>query len=220
MITRSLEKAQKRIEELNFDARKHVLSYDDVLNVQRKSVYERRNKLLAGGNDALDEEISRLEAEDAVFADAIQARKQALGDNFYPLVRRFLLQTIDFLWVEHLEAMEYLRSSVNLRAYGQRDPLVEYKKEGLRLFKRMEESYDAHAVRSMPHLGQAAGGEREGKAVETAARAITAQGGTRLRAAYERNDKVVITNGKEEREMKFKKAEELLQGGEWRIVEK
>jgi len=220
MITRSLEKAQKRIEELNFDARKHVLSYDDVLNVQRKAVYERRGRLLAGGEEAINEELARLESESAEFMEAVVTKKRELAENFYPLVRRFLLQTIDFLWVEHLESMEYLRSSVNLRAYGQRDPLVEYKKEGLKLFKGMEESYDAHILRTLPHLGQAVGGAREGRTVESAARAITSQGGAKPKVTYERNDRVVVTNGKEEREMKFKKAEELLRSGEWRIVQK
>lgn len=220
MITRSLEKAQKRIEEINFDARKHVLSYDDVLNIQRKSIYARRNNLLTGGEGAVDEELTRLQEFDAELASAVEAKKSELGESFYPLIRRFLLQTIDFLWVEHLESMEYLRSSVNLRAYGQRDPLIEYKKEGLKLFRGMEESYAMHVVRTLPSLGKAAAGPREGKAVEAAARRITAQGGARPKTTYERNDKVTISDGKEEREMKYKKAEELLATGEWRIVQK
>ena len=65
-------------------------------------------------------------------------KKALLGDDyFYSALRRLFLQAIDMFWVEHLELMDYTRSSVNLRAYGQR-PLVEYKKEGLRLFKEME----------------------------------------------------------------------------------
>jgi len=225
MITRSLEKAQKRIEELNFDARKHVLSYDDVLNIQRKSVYARRRALLTEGVTATDAELARISEDDAEFATQIGSRKKELGQNFHPLARRFLLQTIDVLWVEHLEQMEYLRSSVNLRAYGQRDPLVEYKKEGLKLFRAMEESYIMHARQMLPRLGAQApvpansvSMSGRGAAVQKAARSITATSTPSTRKTFGRNDKVTITNGKETQEVKYKKAEQLLASGEWRVV--
>jgi preprotein translocase subunit SecA len=65
-----------------------------------------------------------------------------LGDEpFLETVRRIALYTTDTLWMEHLEAMDYLRSSVNLRAYGQREPIVEYKKDGLMMFREMEETF-------------------------------------------------------------------------------
>ena len=115
MITRSLEKAQTRIEELNFDSRKHVLSYDDVLNIQRQSTYARRRALLTGDDNAIDEELTRLAAENPELATVIETKRTELGDSFYPQVRQFLLRTIDFLWVEHLESMEYLRNSVIMR---------------------------------------------------------------------------------------------------------
>ena len=219
MITRSLEKAQTRIEELNFDARKHVLSYDDVLNIQRKSIYSRRRKLLTNGDEAVDEELTRVGAANEGFMTAVEAKKKEYGASFYPLVQRFLLQTIDYIWVEHLEAMEYLRSSVNLRAYGQRDPLVEYKKEGLKLFQAMEETYISHALQTIPNIGTpAARQSNEEKVVLTAARSITADSGKGMAKEYGRNDKVVITNGSETKEMKFKKAESLLSSGEWKLV--
>jgi preprotein translocase subunit SecA len=146
-----------------------------------------------------------------------------LGEHFYPAVRRTLLQTIDFLWVEHLEAMEYLRSSVNLRAYGQRDPLVEYKKEGLRLFQQLEESYMNRVLDILPHLALRAQtplqGSDSAQVVHRAAEAITATGKGPVRREYERNDKVTITNGTETMEMKYKRAEPLLATGEWKIVE-
>jgi preprotein translocase subunit SecA len=63
-----------------------------------------------------------------------------------------LLQTIDMYWVEHLEVMDYTRSSVNLRAYGQRDPLVEYKKEGQRLFKEMQSAMREQVIKIIPHI--------------------------------------------------------------------
>ena len=218
MITKSLEKAQTRIEELNFDARKHVLAYADVLNIQRKSVYMRRRALLMGNENDIDEELARAALGNEELEAAIIKKKEQLGGSFYTVVRRFLLQTTDFLWVEHLEAMEYLRNSVNLRAYGQRDPLFEYKKEGLRLFQQMEDSYVANVGTILPNLVE--GGTRivpEQKAVQAAARTLT-QTDSLQRKVYERNDRVKITNGTETREMKYKKAESLLASGEWRIV--
>jgi len=224
MITRSLEKAQIRIEELNFDARKHVLAYDDVLNVQRKSVYARRRMLLSAGG-AVGDELETLAAEDPTLPDIVSKKREELGESFDLTVRRLLLQVIDVLWVEHLEAMEYLRSSVNLRAYGQRDPLVEYKKEGLRLFQNMEESYKMQVRHMLGNLGLPAAPSPEarvipanGGVIHSAARTITAEGGRGPAKTYGRNDRVVITNGKETQEMKYKKAEALLAQG-WKIVE-
>ena len=233
MITKSLERAQTRIEEINFDSRKHVLAFDDILNIQRKSVYQRRRALLMGDTVAIDEELERLvmleegmlqEGAEAKLRSTIEKGKEKHGEQFTTIVRRFLLQTIDLLWVEHLEAMEYLRSSVNLRAYGQRDPLVEYKKEGLRLFNGMEASYESHIVERLPQvLGIVEVPEADAtrqiaaENVQKAARTITytAPQGKK----YGRNDKVTITNGTTTEEMKFKKAEGLLATGEWRIVE-
>ncbi|HEY4519593.1 MAG TPA: preprotein translocase subunit SecA [Candidatus Paceibacterota bacterium] len=210
MITRALEKAQIRIEELNFDARKHVLAYDDVLNIQRTSVYARRRMLLAGDNESVEEEIRRISGSAPELESACNAKRAELGEAFIPTVRRLLLQGIDFLWVEHLESMEYLRSSVSLRAYGQRDPLVEYKKEGLRLFRSMEEAYAGHIARIVPNLSVS---KAEGPRARPAL-----FGGTQVKS-YNRNDRVVITNGTEKREMKYKKAERLLEAGQWRIIE-
>jgi preprotein translocase subunit SecA len=221
MITRSLEKAQTKIEELNFDARKHVLSYDDVLNVQRQSIYGRRRALLTGDNTAIDAELTRLFEQDADVNATIEQKKKEFGDAFYPNMRRFLLQTIDFLWVDHLEAMEYLRSSVNLRAYGQRDPLVEYKKEGLNLFHAMEAAYAQRATEIVSQMTlnvqTPAAVNRETEAIRKAAVAITASVDSGQKE-YSRNDHVTITNGTETLEMKYKKAEPLIEGGGWRIV--
>ncbi|MBX4195347.1 preprotein translocase subunit SecA [Candidatus Parcubacteria bacterium] len=148
MITSALEKAQEKIEGFNFDARKHVLEFDDVLNYQRTIIYKRRRDILVGDK-----------AEVAAYLDeAATLLDDNLRDKFLNKVtellekpevvetlRRVILQTIDSYWIDHLETMEYLRASVNLRAYGQRDPLVEYKKEGLRYFKDLEASV-AHQI--------------------------------------------------------------------------
>jgi preprotein translocase subunit SecA len=142
LITNSLEKAQEKIEGFNFDARKHVLEFDDVLNYQRSIIYSRRKSILAGGKQEMDAYLS--EVSTLIESDKAEEllKKQASLEKPEVLdaLRRVVLQTIDMFWVDHLEMMEYLRSSVNLRAYGQRDPLVEYKKEGLRYFKDLEAS--------------------------------------------------------------------------------
>ena len=145
MITRIIENAQNKIEGLNFDARKHVLEYDDVMNHQRSIMYVRRRKLLIGNQEYMAEFADRLKdhasttGEASEIASVVETKEQELGrEMFLQAVRQLALQTLDTLWMEHLEAMDYLRGSVNLRAYGQRDPLVEYKKEGLRLYKDLE----------------------------------------------------------------------------------
>lgn len=154
LITRSLEKAQEKIEGFNFDARKHVLEYDDVLNHQRKTVYDRRRKILLGDKKAIEEKLAEMFEGDEEVKKILDDKKALLGeDEFYSALRRLLLQAIDMFWVEHLEMMDYTRSSVNLRAYGQRDPLVEYKKEGLRLFKEMEIAIREEIARLVPHIG-------------------------------------------------------------------
>lgn len=158
-ISRSLEGAQAKIEGFHFDARKNTLEYDDVMNHQRKVIYERRQKMMLFDKKEietlLDEIIEKRPARNVFsIADAggekidkdlrkiIEDKKNKLGETaFFETVRRIALYTTDTLWMEHLEAMDYLRSSVNLRAYGQREPIVEYKKEGLYMFKEMEETF-------------------------------------------------------------------------------
>lgn len=229
MITRSLEKAQTRIEEIHFDARKHVLAYDDIMSAQRESVYRRRRTLLLGGQAAIDEELVRLATIEPSLSGVVTAKKDVLTpEQFERHVRMMLLQTIDLLWVEHLETMDYLRSSVNLRAYGQRDPLVEYKKESLRLFQAMEVSYAGNVSRLLQQLnadGVAQPSENRAllgnmRSTAQAAAALTAAGGEQAQAVqdFARNDYVRITNGVEELTVKFKKAEPLLATGEWKVV--
>ena len=155
LITRSLETAQTKIEGFNFDARKHILEFDDVMNYQRKIVYERRRKILQGDDNDVNFYIDELlkEAPEGV-EKIIEENRNKVGEaNYVMSLRRIILQTIDLFWVDHLEMMDYLRSSVNLRAYGQRDPLVEYKREGLRLFKDMEQSIKDEILKLIPTIG-------------------------------------------------------------------
>lgn len=143
LITNALEKAQERIEGFNFDARRHVLEFDDVLNHQRSHIYEDRKSILVGDNtsvytylkdrsDTLEESTKERFLKKLDFFDT--------KENSIETLKRVILQSMDTFWVDHLEVMEHLRSSVNLRAYGQRDPLIEYKKEGLKYFKEMQAS--------------------------------------------------------------------------------
>ncbi len=153
-ITRSLEKAQAKIEGFHFDARKQILKYDDVLDYQRRSVYDERKKVLLGDrekiNTFIDQVYEQMNSKQKSLFDSL--REDMSEDVFYDSVRRVILQTIDILWMEHLEIMNHTRSSVNLRAYGQKDPLVEYKKEGLRLFKEMKETVIEEIATLLPYI--------------------------------------------------------------------
>ena len=147
-IGRTLEGAQSKIEGFHFDARKHTLEYDDVMNHQRKIIYERRQKMLRADKEeieALLKDISEAKSAESGSPDTqsvLREKRTKIGEEaFLETVRRIVLYTTDTLWMEHLEAMDYLRSSVNLRAYGQREPIVEYKKDGLMMFKQMEETF-------------------------------------------------------------------------------
>jgi preprotein translocase subunit SecA len=167
LVTRSLESAQTKIEGYNFDARKHVLEYDDVLNFQRITVYERRRKILNGGQESVKEKLAEI-AQDEATQKVIKDKINTLGEEeFYRIARIIMLQTIDMFWVDHLEMMDYLRGSVNLRSYGQRDPLVEYKKEGLILFKEMQEAINTQVISLLPHIGAGAFQAEEEKLKET-----------------------------------------------------
>ena len=157
MISKALEGAQTKIEGFNFDARKHVFQYDNIINLHRKTMYERRRKLLLGSKVEVKEYFDGLLESAGEFGeDATKAREEKIAvigeDRFYDVVRRLALQTNDMFWVDHLELMDYARSSVNLRAYGQRDPLVEYKREALRLYREMEDSIAMHILEMIPRI--------------------------------------------------------------------
>ncbi|MBP6060610.1 MAG: preprotein translocase subunit SecA [Candidatus Pacebacteria bacterium] len=141
-IGRSLENAQAKIEGFHFDSRKNTLEYDDVMNHQRKIIYERRQKMLHADKEGIEKILEDVSLGNEEVAKIIEEKRKALGEDlFLETVRRISLYTTDSLWMEHLEAMDYLRSSVNLRAYGQREPIVEYKKDGLKMFKEMEQVF-------------------------------------------------------------------------------
>ncbi len=230
MISKQLETAQSRIEGFHFDARKQVLAYDNVLNQHRQTVYVRRNKLLRGFDDEVQAVLTEIRAEVPHSAEVIDKKKQEYSDTqWHELIRRLTLQMIDMLWVEHLEVMQYTRASVGLRAYGQRDPLNEYRKEGIRLFNEMQTILLHRIAEVIPNLQLEAVVKEEDqmkKARESAKRAGGSSAGPVKQEprisekTYGRNAVIKITNGKEEKEMKFKKAQALVASGEWKIVAK
>lgn len=153
MISRSLESAQEKIEGFHFDARKSVLEYDDVMSHQRKIVYARRRKMLLSDREYIQTLMADLESVNEEAKTILEEKQKALGEEiFLEALRRIALQSTDMLWMEHLEMMDYLRNSVRLRAYGQRDPLVEYKKEGLRLFREMEEAWKENIIQFIKNI--------------------------------------------------------------------
>ncbi len=180
LISKTIESAQKKIEGMNFDLRKHVLDFDDVLNKQREVIYRKRRKILKGEMDlkedilaAIDEQISEIvntvESSEDIYKTAnlifpipenqknlqknpemwtshltklareiYEEREQRITPQVFRQIEKIItLQSIDNLWMEHLDTMDHLRQSVRLRGYAQKDPLVEYKQDGLRLFQQM-----------------------------------------------------------------------------------
>ena len=232
MITRSLEQAQTKIEGFHFDSRKHILSYDNVLNKQRHYVYKKRSIILAGSDEDVETFIQdEIVSVDDKAAKDIEAKREELKEEeFLAVMRRLSLQTIDMLWMEHIEMMDYMRSSVNLRAYGQRDPLVEYKKEGLRLFNDLKDSIKHNIAERIVHIGAGALSEQERKAREaqknariiSGAIAKTIQGSVKgagiKQRKFGRNEIVKIEKNGERKEMKFKKAEHLIENEGWMLV--
>ncbi len=153
MISKSLESAQEKIEGFHFDARKSVLEYDDVMSHQRKIVYTRRRKMLLSDREYIQTLMADLESVNEEAKTILEEKQKALGEEiFLEALRRIALQSTDMLWMDHLEMMDYLRNSVRLRAYGQRDPLVEYKKEGLRLFREMEGAWKENIIQFIKNI--------------------------------------------------------------------
>ena len=204
-VSNAIQQAQSRIEGHNFDIRKYVLEYDDVMNKHREAVYGLRTQILDGAGsrqtvlEYVDGAIEHMvtlygqieglvpsvvgEPDIRALKDALQAlapfsastieeltqstpdpielqeklkekvrqlyeakEKETGSDTMRQLERMVLLRTIDELWMDHIDAMEYLRDSVGLRAYGQRDPLVEYKIEAQKMFDQLLGSIKAQAA--------------------------------------------------------------------------
>jgi len=197
------------------------------LNTQRLAIYARRRKALLGSSEEFEEEVRSLIEGSPEALAAFEQKKVELGEEaFLALLRRLMLQIIDAFWLEHLDTMEYMRRSVSLRAYGQRDPLIEYRKEGLARYRSMEEGI-AHAfVDAIPRIEVADDSRiREEEAKTRRAVLAASEGGDGSESGVPlvkgdtigRNDLVTIRKGEEIQTLKYKKAEPLLEEG-WEIV--
>ena len=231
MVTRAIERAQKQVGGRHFEARKHLLEYDDVMNKQRESIYGLRRQLLEGkiqyeGEDGADTEIvesreyvlelgeetlvstidsyvgSEVDPEDRDYGalktavadvfgiepteldpvdiDGMSAAE--LADTLWPPIlakyetkeklvpadilrrveRDIMLQIVDAQWKDHLYSLDHLKEGIGLRGYGQKDPLVEYKKESYALFAAMKQRIDEETVRYLWRLTPVLGGSEDG----------------------------------------------------------
>ena len=267
MVTRAIERAQKQVEQRNFDIRKHLLEYDDVNNKQRTEIYSLRRGLLEGkdqkdyvlskGREILDVlvddslgahqdpadwevetfrqqlrhfyafepeqeglEIAEMKLDDipekiwGLLEQRYEAKEQKVGAE---LMRQYeqhiLLQIIDSAWKDHLLAMDHLKEGIGLRAYGQKDPLVEYKRESFEMFAQMKERIENDAVRFLFLLDPMTEEEREKEAerrraeqaqifasASRSAAGVAARGGVktvvRKKAKVGRNDPCPCGSGK------------------------
>ncbi len=129
IISGALESAQGKIEGFNFDARHHLLEYDDVMNKHREIIYKKRREILENSNPPMSPELEK--------------KKQELGEENFNNTAKFVsLKVLDTLWQDHLSNMDHMRDSVGLRAYGGKDPLIEYKNEGRKLFQDLLNEID------------------------------------------------------------------------------
>ncbi len=222
IITRSLESAQEKIEGINFDQRKQLLAYDNVLNTQRDSIYRRRLGILVAEESVLKNELEIIKNINPEVNTTIESKIKEIGEeNFTNLLRRFLLQSIDMYWIDHLEAMAYTRSAVSLRAYGQRDPLIEYQKEGRIMFDSLKNAILERVISLIQNIDEQQFKKEEERvrqaltmAQRAGGRAIVAESDSN--AGFDRNELVTITKGDQEQTIKFKKAEALFEEG-WEI---
>lgn len=233
MITRSLESAQKKIEGFHFDARKQVLAYDNVLNQQRELMYAKRRMLLLGSVADVEDvfmELTNENTEARTLYDTHKAQHDLLEWEY--MIRKLMLHIIDTVWIEHLDVMQHTRSSVSLRAYGQQDPLLEYRKEAIRLFAEMNNAIGERILRALPTIRPATIAKEEAQFrkqqahIERSDRG-DAHSGARVQnepvvreSRIGRNEMVTITDGRSVKTVKYKKAEDEIASGVWRIVAK
>ena len=208
MLTSAIENAQKRVEGKNFEIRKHVLQYDEVMNQQRQIIYEQRRKVMdgesvrdnvismisdvcdkmvatyAGSSDIPDdwnlegmaayietffynpgefgytreqlEDLTKQGLREDIYNRAMQRyeeQEQRIGEtNMREVERVVLLQNVDMKWMDHIDMMDELRRGISLRAYAQKDPVIEFKFEGMDMFEEMIENIKVDTVRMMMNV--------------------------------------------------------------------
>ena len=156
MVSSTIESAQSKIEGFNFDARKHLLEYDDVLNKHRDTVYRKRKELLNMAKEGtLKEYMLGVVEKLGKSTEEYGEKEKELGEeNMRQAEKIVALRVLDSLWVEHLENMESLRDSVKLRAYGQQDPLIEYKNESRKMFQSFVENMETMIVNALLNVSK------------------------------------------------------------------
>jgi len=254
MVTKSIERAQSQVESQNFEIRKNVLKYDEVMNTQRKIIYQWRNQILQGDNtegllaewrdDVVEDTVREMtdgvdpsewdweelhaqlvelyptklardsfdnpqdlvaeEVTDAYLAEVADAyairEKELTAPLMRSLERTVVLSVIDNKWREHLAEMDYLRSGIGLRAMGQKDPLVEYQREGYGFFEELVHTTKADSIRYMFHV-EVARREEQPKAQSLVTSSAKGDGTTQRQVRREgdkigRNDPCPCGSGK------------------------
>ena len=291
MVTKSVQRAQQKLETRNFSIRKHVLEYDMVMNKQREIIYGRRNyfldtKVMNELDNIMDEfvedtvdtftkgsssinswdfdgmnnefleslsiDISNLNQNvksiDLLkknikdnMDEVINYKKESIGSQIFENFVKFVgLTEIDKRWKEHLSAMDQMREGINLRAYGQKNPLIEYKKEGFLLFEEMMFYINKEILKNIfrtnltkideskiviesniPKNIQLSHNKISGlnlPAPSSKNQKINTNISKPINKKYGRNDRIKISNGTDTKIIKFKKAESLLNQG-WTIIE-
>lgn len=149
ILSKTIEDAQSKIEGMNFDIRKHLTDYDSVMNKHREVIYRKRREMLEKTDEQIYEYLKELAAK-ADLQNEFIGRETEVGKTVLIQAGRIIaLQTIDYFWQDHLETMEQVRDAVRLRAYGQQDPLVEYKNEANKQFKALLEVIEANIVQNI-----------------------------------------------------------------------
>ena len=203
MLTKMIENAQMKVEGRNFSARKHVLSYDDVMNVQREIIYSQRREVLDGNDMTESVRNMMMDSADMVVEtyaseidgdnfnpegllnevkstfnigeldclkdkklnsnkvleelrqkvnDAYEQKQKEIGENIKELERIVILKTVDTKWMDHIDNMDNLKNGIGLRAYGQKDPVVQYRIEGGNMFDEMVASIKLEVTKLMLHI--------------------------------------------------------------------
>ena len=220
MISKTVERAQKRVEGRNFSIRKNVLQYDDVMNAQREIIYKQRRQVLDGENmkenvfnmiDTLAEEmVNGYATEDGVNAESLMSEVEATygiskleslseaklntqnviselqekahkiydekeeefgSDNLRELERVVMLKIVDERWMDHIDAMDELKDGIGLQAYGQKDPVVQYRIEGFDMFDQMITDIKLNVVKILMNARK-----REGAPARKESVKITSEG--------------------------------------------
>jgi len=152
MLSGAIESSQEKIEGFNFDARHHLLEYDDVLNKHREIIYKKRREFL----DALDlrEKVLGIFERAGIDKAKYEEKEKELGaENMRQVEKMVCLRILDMVWQEHLSYMDHIRDAVRLRSYSGRDPLVEYKNEGHKAFGQLLATIDANIAENILKAG-------------------------------------------------------------------